>query len=76
MLMICWAPHLSPTHADDAIDAAAGIVEEGHGDSVFAGWQPVTFGRRVDLEDMGSGAEDGLLPLKTGTHAKTGTHHN
>lgn len=57
--------HLSPAHADDAVDAAAGIVEEGHGDGVFAGWQPVAFGGRVDLEDMSSGAEDGLLPLKT-----------
>ncbi len=56
--------HLSATHADDAVDAAAGIVEEGHSDSMFARWQPVTFGGRVDLEDMSSGAEDGLLPLK------------
>ena len=57
--------HLSAAHADDAVDAAAGIVEEGHGDGVFAGGQPVAFGRRVDLEDMSSGAEDGLLPFKT-----------
>lgn len=56
--------HLSAAHADDAVDAAAGIVEEGHGDGVFAGWQPIAFGGRVDLEDMSSGAEDGLLPLR------------
>lgn len=56
--------HLGPAHADDAVDIAAGIVEEGHGDSVFAGRQPVAFGGRVDLEDMSFGAEDGLLPLK------------
>lgn len=56
--------HLSPAHTDDAVHAAACIIEEGHSDSMLAGWQPVTFGRRVDLEDMGSGAEDGLLPLK------------
>ena len=56
--------HLSAAHADDAVDAAAGIIEEGHGDGVFAGWQPVAFGGRVDLEDMSSGAEDGLLPFK------------
>lgn len=60
--------HLSPTHADDAVDAAAGIVEEGHGDGVLAGRQPVAFGGRVDLEDMSSGAEDGLLSLK---HTRT-----
>lgn len=56
--------NLSATHADDAVDAAAGIVEEGHGDSVFAGGKPVAFGGRVDLEDVSSGTEDGLLPLK------------
>lgn len=58
-----WVSHLSPTHADDAVDAAAGVVEEGHGDGVFAGRQPVAFGGRVNLEDMSSGTEDGLLPL-------------
>lgn len=64
--VICVVPsYLSATHADDAVDAAAGIVEEGHGDGVFAGGQPVAFGGRVDLEDMSSGAEDGLLPFKT-----------
>lgn len=56
--------HLSATHADDAVDAATGIVEEGHGDCMFAGRQPVAFGGWVNLEDMSSGAEDGLLPLK------------
>lgn len=56
--------HLCATHADDTVDAAAFIVEEGHCDGVFAGWQPVAFGGRVDLEDMSSGTEDGLLPLK------------
>lgn len=56
--------NLGPAHADDAVDAAAGIVEERHGDGVFAGWQPVAFGGRVNLEDMSSSTEDGLLPLK------------
>lgn len=39
---------------------------------MFAGRQPVAFGGRVDLEDMSSGAEDGLLPLKhtATTHKK------
>lgn len=56
--------HFRPAHADDAVHAAAGVIEEGHGDSVLAGRQPVAFGGRVDLEDMSSGAEDGLLPSK------------
>lgn len=54
--------HLCPANTDDAVDATAGIVEEGHSDGVFAGRQPVALSGRVDLEDMSSGAEDGLLP--------------
>uniref|UniRef100_A0A667YUQ1 Uncharacterized protein n=1 Tax=Myripristis murdjan TaxID=586833 RepID=A0A667YUQ1_9TELE len=42
--------------------APVGIIEKGHGDGVFAGRQPVPLGGWVDLEDMSSGAEDGLLP--------------
>lgn len=34
---------------------------------MFAGRQPVAFGGRVDLEDMSSGTEDGLLSLKEKT---------
>lgn len=67
--------HLSATHADDAVDAAAGIVEEGHGDGVFAGGQPVAFGGRVDLEDVSSGTEDGLLPLKNTQYNRTYQHN-
>lgn len=63
--------HLCAAHADDAVDAAAGIVEEGHGDGVLAGRQPVAFGGRVDLKDMGFGTVDGLLPLKTHKNNKS-----
>lgn len=56
--------HLRAPHADDPIDVAARIVEEGDGDGVFAGREPVAFGGRVDLEDVSSGTEDGLLPLR------------
>lgn len=59
--------HLSASYADDAVDAATGIVEEGHGDCVLAGRQPVALGSWINLEDMSSGAEDGLLPLKVKT---------
>lgn len=63
--------HLGAAHADDAVDAAAGIVEEGHGDGVLAGRQPVALGGRVDLKHMGFGAVDGLLPLgKENTHTQ------
>lgn len=64
LIMQACCSHLSPAHTDDAIDATAGIVEEGHGDGVFAGRQPIPFGGRVDLEDVSSGAEDGLLPSR------------
>lgn len=62
--VICWGIHLSPAHADDAVDAAVCIVEEGHGDRMFASRQPVAFGGRVNLKDVSSGAEDGLFPSK------------
>lgn len=61
---MCGGFHLGAAHADDAVDVAAVIVEEGHGDGVFAGRQPVALGGRVDLEDVSSGTEDGLLPSK------------
>lgn len=72
----CWRPasvttskftpntHLCAPHTDDPVDVAASIVEEGNSDGVFAGRQPVAFGGRVDLEDMSSGTEDGLLPAR------------
>jgi len=31
---------------------------------VFTGGDPVLLGARVDLEDVGPGAEDGLLPVR------------
>lgn len=58
----CWAgSDLWPVQADDAVDVARAVVEVGHGDGVFAGGNPVLLGVRVDLEDVRSGAEDGLL---------------
>lgn len=59
--------YLSSAHTDDAIHIARGIIKEGHSDGMFAGRQPIAFGGRVDLEDMSSGTEDGLLPLKQKT---------
>jgi len=62
--------HLRAPDADDAVDAAPGVVEEGDRDGVLARRQPVPLRGRVDLEDVSSGAEDGLLPE---THGRT--HH-
>lgn len=55
-------PYLGAPHADDPVHIAGGIVEVGDGQGVFAGRDPVPFGGRVDLENMGPGAEDWLLP--------------
>lgn len=54
--------HLGPAHADDAVNVAVGIVEEGHGDGMLAGGDPVPLCVWVNLENMGPGAEDRLLP--------------
>lgn len=58
---------LGPAHADDAVDVAVGIVEEGNGDGMFAGGDPVPLGGGVDLENMGPGSEDRLLPGRGNT---------
>lgn len=55
-------PHLGAAHADDAVDVTVGIVEEGHGDGMFAGGDPIPLGGGVNLENMGPGTEDRLLP--------------
>lgn len=55
-------PYLGAPHADDPVHVACGIVEIGDGQSVLAGGDPVPFGGGIDLENMGPGAEDWLLP--------------
>ncbi len=62
---------LWPVQADDAVDVARAVVEVGHGDGVFAAGNPVLLGVGVDLEDVRSGAEDGLLSVG---HTHTHTH--
>lgn len=56
------APYLGAPHTDDPVHIARGIVKIGDSQGVFAGGDPVSFGSRVNLENMGSGAEDWLLP--------------
>lgn len=58
------APYLGAPHADDPVHIACGIVEIGDSQSMLAGRDPVPFGGRVDLENMGPGAEDWLLPAR------------
>ena len=61
--------HLGPAHADDAVHIAVGVIEEGDGDGVLAGGDPVPLGGGVDLEHVGPYAEDGLLPEGNSTQA-------
>lgn len=53
--------HLGPVQTDDPIYIPGAVEEVGDGDSVFTGGDPVLLGVGVDLEDVGPGAEDGLL---------------
>lgn len=55
---------LWPVHTDDAKAVACAIIEIGDCNGLFAGRNPVLLGGGVDLEDMSSGGEDGLLPDK------------
>lgn len=57
-----FTSHLGAPHTDDAIHSPVGIVEEGDGDCMLAGREPVPLGGRVYLEDVCSDTEDGLFP--------------
>lgn len=54
-------PDLGSVQADDAVHVPGAVIKVGHGDGMLAGGDPVLFGVGVDLEDVGSGAEDRLL---------------
>lgn len=64
--------HLRTTHADDAVHVPVAVVEEGDGDGMLTGGDPVPLGVWVDLEHMGPGAEDRLLP---GARRRHGAKH-
>lgn len=54
--------HLGSIYADDAVAVTCAVVKIGDSDSLFAGRDPVLLGGWVDLEDMGPGGVDRLLP--------------
>lgn len=54
--------YLGSIHADDAVAVARAVVKIGDGDGLFAGRDPVLLGGGVDLEDVGPGGVDRLLP--------------
>lgn len=53
--------YLGSIHTDDPVAVPCDIVEIGNGDGLLAGRHPVLLGVGVDLEDVRSGGEDGLL---------------
>ena len=55
---------LAPLHRDDAVQAAAGVVEEGDVDGGGGGGQPGPLRLRVDVEHVGLAREDRLLAGK------------
>lgn len=54
--------HFGSTHTNDPVGVEVGIIEEGHCDSMLACRDPVPLGGGIDLENMGTSAEDWLLP--------------
>lgn len=60
--------HLGCIDADDAVAVTCAVVKIGDGDSLLAGRDPVLLGGWVDLEDMGPGGVDRLLPEEERKH--------
>lgn len=56
--------HLRSIQTDDSIYIPGTVEEVGDRDSMFAGGNPILLGVRVDLEDVGPCAEDGLLSVQ------------
>lgn len=54
--------HLASIYTDDAIAVTCAVVKIGDGDSLLAGGDPVLLGSWVNLEDVGPGGVDRLLP--------------
>lgn len=53
--------YLGSIHADYPIAVPRAVVEVGNSYSLLACWNPVLLRAGVNLEDMGSGGEDGLF---------------
>lgn len=54
--------YLWAIQTDYPVDISCAVIEVGHSNSMLAGGNPVFLSVRVNLEDMSSGAEDGLFP--------------
>ena len=54
--------YLGSIHADNAVAVACAVVKIGDCDSLFAGRNPVLLRGWINLEDMGPGGVDRLLP--------------
>lgn len=54
--------YLGAIQTDYPVDISCAVIEVGHSNSMLAGGNPVLLSVWVNLEDMSSGAEDGLFP--------------
>lgn len=54
--------YLWAIQTDYPVDISCAVIEVGHSNSMLAGGNPVLLSVWVNLEDMSSGAEDGLFP--------------
>ena len=54
--------YLGSIHADNAVAVTCAVVKIGDCDSLLAGRNPVLLGGWVDLEDVGPGGVNWLLP--------------
>lgn len=54
--------YLGSIHTDYAVAVTCAVIKIGDGDSLLAGRNPVLLGGWVDLEDVGPGGVDRLLP--------------
>lgn len=61
-LTVCTHTYLGSIHADDAVAVPCAVVKIRDSDGLLAGRDPVLLGGWVDLEDMGPGGVDRLLP--------------
>ena len=69
-------PHLGSIYTDYSVAFPGAIKEERHGHSLFTGWKPIFLGGGINLEDMGSGGEDWLLPVGYKTKQKRRMHES
>lgn len=62
--------YLGSIDTDNAVAVTRAVIKIGDSDSLLAGRNPVLLGSWVDLEDMGPGGVDRLLPEEQKTEQR------